>query len=113
MFFFSTSGCIGPDSQEAGRAEGCAGCPNQAECASGAGRVAAAAAEADRDEIQERFATIGHTLLVCSGKGGVGKSSFTAQLAWSLAEMGFQVGWISGGRPDFLLEAGRCRVVVK
>jgi Mrp family chromosome partitioning ATPase len=26
-----------------------------------------------------------HKLLVLSGKGGVGKSTFTAQLAWALA----------------------------
>ena len=31
--------CVGPSSEEAGKAEACAGCPNAAACASGAGRV--------------------------------------------------------------------------
>ena len=27
--------CVGPSSEQAGKASGCAGCPNQAKCASG------------------------------------------------------------------------------
>lgn len=27
--------CVGPNSEQAGKASGCAGCPNQAKCASG------------------------------------------------------------------------------
>lgn len=88
----ANEGCVGPESAAAGSAEACQGCPNQAECASGEPRAAAAAVKADHEEIRERFANIQHTLLIVSGKGGVGKSSFTAQLAWSLAELGFQVG---------------------
>lgn len=33
-----------------------------------------------------------HKILVLSGKGGVGKSTFSAQLSFALAAMGFQVG---------------------
>lgn len=51
-----------------------------------------AAQDGSKDEIQDRMASITHKIVILSGKGGVGKSSFTAQLAWSLASMGFQVG---------------------
>ncbi|XP_047336047.1 cytosolic Fe-S cluster assembly factor NBP35-like [Impatiens glandulifera] len=36
--------------------------------------------------------TVKHKILVLSGKGGVGKSTFSAQLAFALAAMDFQVG---------------------
>jgi len=42
--------------------------------------------------IVERLATVKHKLLVLSGKGGVGKSTFSAQLSFALAEMDHQVG---------------------
>jgi len=42
--------------------------------------------------IVERMATVKHKILVLSGKGGVGKSTFSAQLAFALAAMDFQVG---------------------
>jgi Mrp family chromosome partitioning ATPase len=38
------------------------------------------------------MSTIKHKVLVLSGKGGVGKSTFSSQLAFSLAQKGFQVG---------------------
>lgn len=38
------------------------------------------------------MATVKHKILVLSGKGGVGKSTFSAQLAFALASMDFQVG---------------------
>lgn len=34
----ANAGCIGPAAQEAGKVEGCAGCPNRTACASGKGR---------------------------------------------------------------------------
>lgn len=42
--------------------------------------------------IMERMATVKHKILVLSGKGGVGKSTFSAQLSFALAAMDFQVG---------------------
>lgn len=40
----------------------------------------------------ERLSHIKHTILVLSGKGGVGKSTFSAQMAFTLAAQGKQVG---------------------
>jgi hypothetical protein len=34
----ANEGCVGPASETAGKADGCAGCPNQAACASGEGK---------------------------------------------------------------------------
>ncbi len=36
-------------------------------------------------EVSEKMSGVKHTILVLSGKGGVGKSTFTSQLAFSLA----------------------------
>lgn len=47
---------------------------------------------ADLVAIAERMASVKHKILVLSGKGGVGKSTFSSQLAFALAEMDFQVG---------------------
>ncbi|CAL9131857.1 unnamed protein product [Musa textilis] len=46
----------------------------------------------DMVTIAERMAAIKHKILVLSGKGGVGKSTFSAQLSFALAEMDCQVG---------------------
>ena len=37
------------------------------------------------EEVRLRMASVKHKILVVSGKGGVGKSTFTAQLAYGLA----------------------------
>ncbi|CEP03716.1 Cytosolic Fe-S cluster assembly factor NUBP1 like protein [Plasmodiophora brassicae] len=79
--------CVGPSSEQAGKAASCAGCPNQAACTSGAGR----AVDPALAQVAERMRDIRHKILVLSGKGGVGKSTFAAQLAWTLSER-FQVG---------------------
>jgi Mrp family chromosome partitioning ATPase len=73
--------CVGSSSENAGKASSCDGCPNQAQCASGAGRKVDPALA----EVAERMKLIKHTILVLSGKGGVGKSTTAAQLAFSLA----------------------------
>lgn len=45
------------------------------------------------EEIKEKMKTVKHRILVLSGKGGVGKSTFSAHLAHGLAEDGdTQVG---------------------
>jgi len=80
--------CVGPASAEAGKASACAGCPNQSACASGAGRQEDPAV----DQVVERLRDVKHKILVLSGKGGVGKSTVAAQLAWTLASQGYQVG---------------------
>lgn len=79
----ANAGCVGPTSEQAGKSSGCEGCPNQSACASGAGAQLVAAVP---------LSEVRHKLLVLSGKGGVGKSTFSAQLAFSLASQGFQVG---------------------
>uniref|UniRef100_A0A667IVW2 Cytosolic Fe-S cluster assembly factor NUBP1 n=1 Tax=Lynx canadensis TaxID=61383 RepID=A0A667IVW2_LYNCA len=75
-------GCPGTGSAQAGRGASCQGCPNQRLCASGAG----AAPDPAIEEIKEKLKTVKHKILVLSGKGGVGKSTFSAHLAHGLAE---------------------------
>ncbi|XP_074915054.1 cytosolic Fe-S cluster assembly factor NUBP1 isoform X2 [Buteo buteo] len=73
--------CPGTSSAQAGRAAACQGCPNQKLCAAGA----AAPDPAEAAELRERLRAVKHTILVLSGKGGVGKSTFSALLAHGLA----------------------------
>jgi len=84
----ANEGCVGPSSDAAGKAAACAGCPNQSACASGAGKAEDPAVE----QISVRLKSVKHKILVLSGKGGVGKSTFSAQLAFTLAKQGKQVG---------------------
>ena len=49
-------------------------------------------AYADLVAITERMTTVKHKILVLSEKGGVGKSTFSAQLSFALAAMDFQGG---------------------
>lgn len=78
--------CPSVSSDLAGKAEACAGCPNQKLCSSGEAKQAAV------DEInmiipliRERLAKVKHIILVISGKGGTGKSTVSTNLARSLA----------------------------
>jgi hypothetical protein len=82
------AGCPGVASDAAGKSDSCAGCPNQAACASGAGKQVDPAVAL----VAERLASVKHKILVLSGKGGVGKSTFSAQLAFTLAARGRSVG---------------------
>jgi Mrp family chromosome partitioning ATPase len=42
--------------------------------------------------VPDKLSQVKHKILVLSGKGGVGKSTFASQLAFSLAREGKQVG---------------------
>lgn len=78
----ANDGCVGPASEDAGKANACAGCPNQSACASGAGRAVDPSAE----QVKERMSKVKHKILVLSGKGGVGKSTVSTQLSYALAQ---------------------------
>lgn len=43
-------------------------------------------------EVAERLSSVQHKILILSGKGGVGKSTFSSQLTWKLSELGNEVG---------------------
>ncbi|KAL4659093.1 cytosolic Fe-S cluster assembly factor NUBP1 [Arapaima gigas] len=73
--------CPGTSSEQAGKTSACQGCPNQRICASGEAKAPDPAIE----EIKQKMASVKHKILVLSGKGGVGKSTFSAQLAHGLA----------------------------
>ncbi|XP_021727262.1 cytosolic Fe-S cluster assembly factor NBP35-like [Chenopodium quinoa] len=79
--------CPGTQSEAAGKSDACQGCPNQQICA-----TAPKGPDPDLLPIAERMATVKHKILVLSGKGGVGKSTFSAQLSFALAAMDYQVG---------------------
>ncbi|KAJ2773096.1 cytosolic Fe-S cluster assembly factor nbp35, partial [Coemansia linderi] len=73
--------CPGPESAGAGKAAGCEGCPNQQICS-----TQASGPDPDLPLITQRLDQTHHKLLILSGKGGVGKSTFTAQLAFALSQ---------------------------
>ncbi|OCK77501.1 P-loop containing nucleoside triphosphate hydrolase protein [Lepidopterella palustris CBS 459.81] len=72
--------CPGPESLQAGKSDACAGCPNQQICAS-----APKGPDPDIPLITAQLASVKHKLLVLSGKGGVGKSTFSTMLAHGFA----------------------------
>eukprot|EP00606_Chrysophyceae_sp_TOSAG23-5_P000856 GSChrysophyteH2.ASY1.ANO1.122.1 assembled CDS len=65
----------------AGKASSCEGCPNQGACSSGE----PAAPDPAAANVLNRMAQIKKKILVLSGKGGVGKSTFSSQLSFALA----------------------------
>jgi Mrp family chromosome partitioning ATPase len=72
--------------ESAGKVSSCDGCPNQKACSSGDGLPKPEVVGLDK------LSQVKHKILVLSGKGGVGKSTFASQLAFSLAREGKQVG---------------------
>jgi len=73
--------CPGTESELAGKSDACSGCPNQDVCSSGQTKLPDPALPL----IRERMASVRRKILVLSGKGGVGKSTFTSQLGWAFA----------------------------
>ena len=72
--------CPGPESNLAGQGSACVGCPNQSICAS-----TPKGPDPDIPIITSHLSGIQHKILVLSGKGGVGKSTFTTMLAHAFA----------------------------
>ncbi|ANB13429.1 Nbp35p [Sugiyamaella lignohabitans] len=72
--------CPGTESEQAGNADACQGCPNQAICQS-----APKGPDEDIPLINDRMSGVKHKILVLSGKGGVGKSTFTSMLGWAFS----------------------------
>eukprot|EP00461_Guttulinopsis_vulgaris_P004568 UN04570 len=89
---FAPENCIGPTSELAGKSEGCGGCPNQQLCKSGEAKAMLEQNDSAVNEVKARLSTVQHKILILSGKGGVGKSSVTTQLAWFLSSLGANVG---------------------
>lgn len=68
-------------SDDAGKSESCAGCPNQTVCASGEAKKEDPTVE----EVRKKLSGVKNVILVLSGKGGVGKSTVSTQLAMAFA----------------------------
>ncbi|PFH51896.1 hypothetical protein AMATHDRAFT_132178, partial [Amanita thiersii Skay4041] len=73
--------CPGTESELAGKSDACAGCVNKEICASGQTK----GPDPALPFIKERMLKVKRKILVLSGKGGVGKSTFAAQLGWAFA----------------------------
>jgi len=74
--------CPGLESKEAGKASACEGCPNQKVCATGETRKP----DPDIPLIKEALSKVKNKIIILSGKGGVGKSTLTTNLALALAQ---------------------------
>ncbi|KAJ3439376.1 cytosolic fe-s cluster assembly factor nubp1 [Anaeramoeba flamelloides] len=78
--------CFG--SELAGKLDKCKNCPNRDKCLNSKKKER----DPDLDEIQLRLKDVKNIIPILSGKGGVGKSTVTSQLAFYLASKGYQVG---------------------
>ena len=63
--------CPGVKADDAGKADACAGCPNQQICASGEAKKE----DPTIEEVRSKLSGVKNIILVLSGKGGVGKST--------------------------------------
>jgi len=75
--------CPGVKDDNAGKADACAGCPNQQICASGEAKKEDPIIE----EVKQKLSNVKNIILVLSGKGGVGKSTCATQLSMTLANL--------------------------
>ncbi|KAL3284602.1 hypothetical protein HHI36_018757 [Cryptolaemus montrouzieri] len=75
--------CPGTQSEDAGKASACSGCPNQNICASGAAK----GPDPGIELVKNRLKDVENKILILSGKGGVGKSTVTALLSRSIAAL--------------------------
>lgn len=73
--------CPGTQSENAGKANGCAGCPNQKICTAGLPKQP----DPGIEQVKWRLASVKHKIIVLSGKGGVGKSTFSSTLSHGIA----------------------------
>lgn len=76
--------CPGVDSDQAGKASACDGCPNKGICSSG--ELKSQDDQKDKVDIARKLSTVKNIILVMSGKGGVGKSTVSSQLARYIAQ---------------------------
>lgn len=87
----ANSCCPGPKSDNAGKNKACEGCPNQGKCSSGEGIKE----DPTLEQVRKKLSQVKNIILVLSGKGGVGKSTVSSQLALTLANIHdgkYQVG---------------------
>lgn len=86
----ANEGCPGLGSDKAGKSSSCSGCPNQKACSTGKVEE-----DPSLEIIANKLKNVKNIVLVLSGKGGVGKSTVSSQLALTLAYMEdqkYQVG---------------------
>jgi len=72
--------CPGVLSKSAGKSKACEGCTNENIC-----KTSVKKDDADIDKIREKL-SVRYKILILSGKGGVGKSTFSTQFSWHLAQ---------------------------
>lgn len=84
--------CPGVDSDQAGKSSACDGCPNKGICSSG--ELRSQDEQMEKYEIAKKLSSVKNIILVMSGKGGVGKSTVSAQFSRFIAQSNtdFNVG---------------------
>jgi Mrp family chromosome partitioning ATPase len=87
----ANEGCPGLNTENSGKSSACAGCPNQSICSSGQ----KIEEDPSVEEVKKKLKNVKNIILVLSGKGGVGKSTISSQIAMSLAhieDQKYQIG---------------------
>ena len=83
--------CPGTKSEQAGHEDACQGCPNKQICQTMPKEQTPEQIQS-QDKISQRLKNIKHKILVMSGKGGVGKSTFSTLISQCLASLNHEVG---------------------